>query len=92
MSKIIKVSDMREFEAQLRKGEITYNRMLELIEEKVLEGYISKEAILKGLDRIIENAYRCQNLSLQLETGLAKYYAGKINTCKSIKEYILNQK
>jgi hypothetical protein len=92
MAQILKAADMRDLEAHIGQGEITYSRMLELIEERVLEGYISKEVVLKELDKITENAYRCQNLSLTLEAGLAKYYAGIITTCSSFKHWILNQK
>jgi RNase P subunit RPR2 len=53
MAKIIKVADMREFEAQLIKEEITYTRMLELIEAKVLEQCFLKDDLLAEIDKRI---------------------------------------
>lgn len=50
MAKILKESDMRELESQLAQGKITYGRMVELIEEKVLQGCIPKVDLLAQLE------------------------------------------
>lgn len=67
MAKILKVSDMRDLEAQVIKGEITYSRMLELIEEKVLEHCILKNDLLTHIDHLIEGAQKQE--AIFKETG-----------------------
>ena len=57
MAKILKESYMRKLEAQLAKEEITYSRMLELIEEKVLEGHILKTVALEAIEEMHNAAF-----------------------------------
>lgn len=54
MASILKVSYMRDIEAQFIREEITYNRMLELIEDKVLEHCVLKDDLLTEIEKNID--------------------------------------
>ena len=42
MDKVFKVADIRKFEQQVAKGEISYSRMVELMNKMAYEHYVKK--------------------------------------------------
>ena len=42
MSKYLKTAFVRELEQQVRRGELSYTRMLELIQDEVIKNYNKK--------------------------------------------------
>jgi len=91
MAKILKVSDMREFEAQLAQEKITYGRMVELIEEKVLQGCIPKVDLLAQLDKMIEQAKEAAMLYEDKNMPISKQSSGAMAMAYHlVKNWVLN--
>lgn len=76
MAKILKVADMRDLEAQVIEGKITYGRMLELIEAKILEQCILKDDLLAHIDKLIEGAQKQEATFKESEMGISELTSG----------------
>jgi hypothetical protein len=76
MAKILKVSDMRKLESQLAQEKITYGRMVELIEEKVLQDCIPKDDLLAHLDNLIEGAQKQEATFKEAEMEISELTSG----------------
>lgn len=94
MSKLI-VAEMRDLESQVSKGEISYSRMVEIINQKFNPNGITKhedlfesiEILFADCIRMKENATLQNKIGTEYEKG---FFAGVIQNCKNT-ERLLKQ-
>lgn len=53
MAKYLKTSFLRDLEIKLQNEKISYGKMLELIEEEVIENYKKDNTLLKKIKRVL---------------------------------------
>jgi hypothetical protein len=57
MPKYLKTAFVRDLEIQVNKEELSYNRMLELIQEEVIKNYKEDNTMIKKINRFFKDVW-----------------------------------
>ena len=63
MEKVFKVADIRDLEQKVALGEMSYSRMVEVLNEKAEEHYSKVKKLNEPA--VIKSAFKCDDIELQ---------------------------